>query len=81
MAVADAFDAMTSDRPYRRALSLDDALAELVANAGSHFDPACVEAYLRLRPRIEAILAPGGPLAVPDGEAVTVQRPRLTRLG
>jgi diguanylate cyclase (GGDEF)-like protein/putative nucleotidyltransferase with HDIG domain len=40
--VADAFDAMTSDRPYRRALSHDDALAELRKNAGSQFDPRCV---------------------------------------
>jgi len=57
VAVADAFDAMTSDRPYRKALSLGDALAELVARAGSHFDPKCVEAFLRLRPRIQSMLA------------------------
>jgi HD-GYP domain-containing protein (c-di-GMP phosphodiesterase class II) len=56
VAVADAFDAMTSDRPYRRALPLIEALAELTAQAGSHFDPRCVEAFLRLRPRIEAML-------------------------
>ncbi len=40
--VADAFDAMASDRPYRRALSHDDALAELRRNAGTQFDPRCV---------------------------------------
>ena len=33
---------MTSDRPYRRALSHDDALAELRRNAGTQFDPRCV---------------------------------------
>jgi HD-GYP domain-containing protein (c-di-GMP phosphodiesterase class II) len=57
VAVADAFDAMTSDRPYRPALPLGEALAELVACAGSHFDPRCVEAFLRIRPQIEAIFA------------------------
>ena len=41
--VADAFDAMTSDRPYRRALSTDEALAELRRQAGTQFDARCVE--------------------------------------
>lgn len=45
--VADAFDAMTSDRCYRRAMSVEDALAELHAHAGSQFDPECVEALCR----------------------------------
>jgi diguanylate cyclase (GGDEF)-like protein len=44
--VADAFDAMTSDRPYRGALSHDEALQELQAQAGSQFDPRCVELLL-----------------------------------
>jgi HD-GYP domain-containing protein (c-di-GMP phosphodiesterase class II) len=43
LAVADAFVAMTSDRPYRRALSVVAALAELRAKAGTQFDPAVVE--------------------------------------
>jgi HD-GYP domain-containing protein (c-di-GMP phosphodiesterase class II) len=60
VAVADAFDAMTSDRPYRPALPLEKAFAELAQKAGSHFDPECVQAFLRLRPRIEAILAQEG---------------------
>jgi diguanylate cyclase (GGDEF)-like protein/putative nucleotidyltransferase with HDIG domain len=42
--VADAFDAMTSDRPYRSAQSQTHALAELRANAGRQFDPRCVDA-------------------------------------
>ena len=41
--VADAFDAMTSDRPYRDALSHEEALRELEAHAGGQFDPRCVE--------------------------------------
>jgi diguanylate cyclase (GGDEF)-like protein/putative nucleotidyltransferase with HDIG domain len=41
--VADAFDAMTSDRSYRRARRTEEALAELRRNAGGQFDPRCVE--------------------------------------
>jgi HD-GYP domain-containing protein (c-di-GMP phosphodiesterase class II) len=44
--VADAFDAMTSDRPYRRALPVGQALAELFRCAGSQFDPEVVSAFL-----------------------------------
>jgi HD-GYP domain-containing protein (c-di-GMP phosphodiesterase class II) len=43
--VCDAYDAMTSDRPYRTALSADEALTELCACAGSQFDPVVVEAF------------------------------------
>ncbi len=46
--VSDAFDAMTSDRPYRRALSLAAALEELKRGAGSQFDSGVVECLLRL---------------------------------
>ena len=42
--VADAFDAITSGRPYREPQSKRDALAEMRHNAGTQFDPACVEA-------------------------------------
>ncbi|HKP19732.1 MAG TPA: diguanylate cyclase [Gaiellaceae bacterium] len=45
IAVCDAFDAMTSDRPYRAAVGPDEALAELRRCAGSQFDPAVVAAY------------------------------------
>src|SRR5205823_3040316 len=55
VAVADAFDAMTSDRPYRQALPLEHAFAELLTKAGTHFDPACVQAFLALRPQVEAV--------------------------
>ena len=47
-AVADAWDAMTSDRPYRAGLSQERALQELRAGAGTQFDPAFVEAFVRL---------------------------------
>jgi len=45
-AVADAFDAMTSDRPYRRALDWRKAREEIVSNNGVQFDPKVVEAFL-----------------------------------
>jgi HD-GYP domain-containing protein (c-di-GMP phosphodiesterase class II) len=48
VAVADALDAMTSDRPYRQALSLDEALARFRAGAGSSWDPVVVKAMLGL---------------------------------
>lgn len=41
VAVCDAFDAMTSDRPYRRALPAEEASRRLLASAGTQFDPAC----------------------------------------
>jgi diguanylate cyclase (GGDEF)-like protein len=44
--VADAFDAITSARPYREALTVGDACGELERHAGTQFDPACVRALL-----------------------------------
>jgi response regulator RpfG family c-di-GMP phosphodiesterase len=46
--VVDAFDAMTFDRPYSKAIPFDAAYAEIKRCAGSHFDPAVVEAFLRV---------------------------------
>jgi HD-GYP domain-containing protein (c-di-GMP phosphodiesterase class II) len=48
LAVADAFDAMTSLRPYRAALSVDLALIEIAACAGSQFDPTLAEVFLEV---------------------------------
>jgi len=42
VAVCDAFDAMTTDRPYRQAMSLEVACAELTSESGKQFDPRCV---------------------------------------
>jgi HD-GYP domain-containing protein (c-di-GMP phosphodiesterase class II) len=47
IAVCDAFDAMTSDRSYRRAMSADAALEELRRHAGTQFDPAVVTAFAK----------------------------------
>lgn len=48
-AVADSWDAMTSDRPYRRALADSAAWSEIERGSGSQFDPAVVAAFARLR--------------------------------
>ncbi|MDQ6859260.1 MAG: HD domain-containing protein [Chloroflexota bacterium] len=57
-AVADSFDAMTSDRPYRRGRDLDEALAEIERCSETQFDPQVVRAFLAVpMNRIEAIHA------------------------
>ena len=48
LAIADSFDAMTSDRPYRKALALDVALKELTDNCGTQFDPQIVPVFVEL---------------------------------
>ena len=48
MAVVDAFDAMTNDRTYRPAMSKDQAIAELIANKKTQFDPDIVDAYIKI---------------------------------
>ncbi len=49
--VTDAFDAMTTDRPYRKAMPVEAAIEELKRNSGGQFDPAIVEAFLRILAR------------------------------
>jgi len=46
VAVADVFDALTSERPYKSAWTLEAAVDFLVKGSGSHFDPDCVQAFL-----------------------------------
>jgi len=45
VAVADVFDALTSERPYKKAWSIEDARRLIQEGAGKHFEPACVEAF------------------------------------
>jgi len=54
LGVADALDAMLSDRPYRPAMSLLQALVEIQKNAGTQFDPHVVEALLRVAEKADA---------------------------
>lgn len=48
LAIADAFDAMTSNRPYRMALTQEEAFSELRNGAGGQFDPEMAEAFIRM---------------------------------
>jgi putative two-component system response regulator len=48
VALADSFDAMTHDRPYRKAMSIENALSEIQSAAGVKFDPRMTEAFLTL---------------------------------
>jgi HD-GYP domain-containing protein (c-di-GMP phosphodiesterase class II) len=57
VAVCDAFDAMTTDRPYQAGTDADSALEELVRNAGTQFDPAVVAVFARLIVRTHRIAA------------------------
>jgi HD-GYP domain-containing protein (c-di-GMP phosphodiesterase class II) len=48
LAIADAYDAMTSDRPYRRAMPHEDAIAEIMKCKGVQFDPELVLVFIEL---------------------------------
>jgi HD-GYP domain-containing protein (c-di-GMP phosphodiesterase class II) len=48
VAVADVFDALTHARPYKPAWSADRAIEEIASQAGRHFDPGVLEAFLSL---------------------------------
>ena len=56
VAIADVFDALCSQRPYKPAWPIQKAYAEIVACSGSHFDPACVAAFCAKWPEIEAVM-------------------------
>jgi len=48
LCIADAFEAMTSNRPYRKAMSISEAVSELINNAGEQFDPNLVQIFLEI---------------------------------
>lgn len=56
LAIADAYDAMTNDRPYRKALCAAEAITELSRCAGTQFDPFMVEVFCQLIARPESLL-------------------------
>ena len=56
VAIADVFDALCSERPYKKAWPIEKAYAEILASSGSHFDPACVASFCAKWPEIEAIM-------------------------
>lgn len=59
-AVADIFDALTSERPYKKAWTMSEALAELEQIAGTTLDPELVRTFIRIRPEIVRIMAEVG---------------------
>lgn len=56
--VIDVWDALTSDRPYRRALSKEEALNLIISQSGSHFDPKVVEHFVKVLSNENLINAP-----------------------
>ena len=56
MAVADVFDALVSERPYKKAFSVDAALSIISEESGSHFDPEVVDAFVKNRKAILQIM-------------------------
>ena len=91
VAIADAYDAMTNDRPYKRAISHENAIEELRRHAGTQFDPELVGLFCDLYattapepdPTVLAMTAAQGahghgpaPLVLPDRSAATVSRSR-----
>jgi putative nucleotidyltransferase with HDIG domain len=64
-AVADSFDAMTSDRPYRRAMSIAAACAEIARCRGTQFDPTVADAFARIAHGALAVIADEAPRTHP----------------
>jgi len=72
LSVADAYDAMTTDRAYRPAMSEADALDEVLRGSGTQFDPDVVGAFLASRlTHGESGIAERGPALIPDGGVST----------
>ena len=71
VAIADVFDALTTDRPYKTAMSAKDAFAYIAGERGKHFDPTCVDAFLAARREILAVAR--------ESTAVTDSGPILPR--
>lgn len=70
VAVADVFDALTHDRPYKRAWTFRDTLTEIEDNTGTQFDPAVVEALLRVAPEAHMLEAEASALRFVPNAAV-----------
>jgi HD-GYP domain-containing protein (c-di-GMP phosphodiesterase class II) len=72
ISVADVFDTLTSTRSYRKAWSIEEAIAELRRCAGKHFDPALVEAFLRALDRTD--WEPPMPVTLPEDDVETTEQ-------
>jgi putative nucleotidyltransferase with HDIG domain len=70
VALADAFDAMTSDRPYRKGMAADEAFAEIKKQSGQQFDPRYAVVFLAMRDKIVQQMAI---MAISSAEKETVK--------
>jgi diguanylate cyclase (GGDEF)-like protein/putative nucleotidyltransferase with HDIG domain len=69
ISVVDCFDSVREDRPFRRGMTRDEAIAFLLRGSGTHFDPSIVELFIRHLPRFEGqIAALGLPQQLPVNE-------------
>jgi response regulator RpfG family c-di-GMP phosphodiesterase len=75
--IADTFDAMTSNRPYRRATSTEKTLQELEKHAGTQFDPHLVKVALKASAHLEAARAA---MSVPRQKEYFEDKPRIKRI-
>lgn len=56
VAICDVFDALTTERPYKRAWSVEETRAEIIKQAGEHFDPQLVNTFIAILPKIQEIM-------------------------
>ncbi|MEI6207786.1 MAG: response regulator [Desulfuromonadales bacterium] len=56
VAIADVFDALTSERPYKKAWPVSDAVNEIVRSSGKHFDPQIIDSFLLNIPELTSVL-------------------------
>jgi diguanylate cyclase (GGDEF)-like protein/putative nucleotidyltransferase with HDIG domain len=70
ISVVDCFDSVREDRPFRRGMTRDEAIAFLLRGSGNHFDPNVVELFISNLPRFEAEIAAAGlPQQLPPDES------------
>ncbi len=77
LAIVDCYDALTSERPYRKGLTHDRALQMIVERRGTNFDPAVTDGFLRIVPGLRGITPPAPHDGVP-AYAYRLRTPRLT---
>ncbi len=64
-AICDVFDALVSERPYKRSWSIDEAITEIASERGLHFDPELVDAFVALRDELRTLYALSEPRCPP----------------
>ena len=55
VAIADVFDALTTNRPYKNSWNVNDAVEYLKNNSGGHFDPKCINAFIAQMDNIKLV--------------------------